>query len=190
MKIEIFSAADAVARKAAELIAAEARAAVKARRRFIVAVSGGNTPWQMLRALANEDVPWEDVNVVQVDERVAPAGHPGLTCARRSGSECQRLRCRADWRLPGQAPDDVDIPDSQPRTQHPLARDRKGQGCSARAPVRRRYNDSSRPDSARGCFGSRRPSGGTATESRIRRLNTKDRKSTTFIIIKKSPITS
>jgi 6-phosphogluconolactonase len=30
----------------------------------------------MLRALANEDVPWPDVHVVQVDERVAPAGDP------------------------------------------------------------------------------------------------------------------
>ena len=76
MKVEIFLDADAVARKAAELIAAEARSAVKARGRFIVAVSGGHTPWQMLRALAKEDVPWEGVNVVQVDERVAPEGDP------------------------------------------------------------------------------------------------------------------
>jgi 6-phosphogluconolactonase len=30
----------------------------------------------MLRALADEDVPWPRVHVVQVDERVAPAGHP------------------------------------------------------------------------------------------------------------------
>src|SRR2546422_9927868 len=74
MKIEIFPDADAVAQKGAEIIAAEARAAVKARGRFIVAVSGGHTPWQMLRALVNEDVPWEGVNVVQVDERVGPAG--------------------------------------------------------------------------------------------------------------------
>jgi len=76
MKIEIFPDADAVAQKGAEIIAAEARAAVKARGRFIVAVSGGHTPWQMMRALAKEDVPWEGVNVVQVDERVAPAGDP------------------------------------------------------------------------------------------------------------------
>ena len=76
MKIEILADADAVAQKGAEIIAAEARAAVKARGRFIVAVSGGHTPWQMMRALAKEDVPWEGVNVVQVDERVAPAGDP------------------------------------------------------------------------------------------------------------------
>jgi len=74
MKIEIFPDADAVARKAAEIIAAEARSVVTARGRFIMAVSGGHTPWQMLRALTNEKVPWESVHVVQVDERVAPPG--------------------------------------------------------------------------------------------------------------------
>ena len=76
MKIEIFPNAEAAAKKGAEIIAAEARAAVKARGRFTVAVSGGHTPWLMLRALANEDVPWENVKFVQVDERVAPEGDP------------------------------------------------------------------------------------------------------------------
>ena len=76
MKIEVLADADAVARQAAVLIAAEARAAVAARGRFVMAVSGGHTPWLMLRALAGEDVPWDSVHVVQVDERVAPAGHP------------------------------------------------------------------------------------------------------------------
>ena len=65
MKIEILPDADAVARKAAEIIAADARAAVLARGRFVMAVSGGHTPWQMLRALANEDVPWENLHVVR-----------------------------------------------------------------------------------------------------------------------------
>jgi len=75
MTIEILADADAVARKAAAVIAAEARDAVAARGRFVMAVSGGRTPWQMLRALAGEDVPWSGVHVVQVDERIAPAGH-------------------------------------------------------------------------------------------------------------------
>jgi 6-phosphogluconolactonase len=75
-----------VAKEAAKVIAAEARAAVGARGRFIMAVSGGRTPWQMLRALAGEDVPWAGVHVVQVDERVAPAGDPdrNLTHLRES----------------------------------------------------------------------------------------------------------
>jgi 6-phosphogluconolactonase len=76
MKVEVFADAESVARQAAALIAAEARAAVAARGRFITAVSGGHTPWEMLRVLSGEDVPWPSVYVVQVDERVAPAGDP------------------------------------------------------------------------------------------------------------------
>ena len=76
MEMRVLADAAAVATEAARLIAAEARAAVAARGRFIVAVSGGRTPRQMLRALAGEDVPWSSVHVVQVDERIAPAGDP------------------------------------------------------------------------------------------------------------------
>jgi 6-phosphogluconolactonase len=86
MKMQIRADADAVAQEAARIIAAEARAAVEARGRFIMAVSGGHTPWQMLRALATEDVPWQAVHVVQVDERIAPPGDPdrNLTHLRES----------------------------------------------------------------------------------------------------------
>src|SRR5438128_111556 len=41
-----------------------------------MAVSGGHTPWLMLRALAGDALPWSEVHVLQVDERVAPAGDP------------------------------------------------------------------------------------------------------------------
>jgi 6-phosphogluconolactonase len=75
VKIEALADDDAVARAGAAFTAAEARAAVAARGRFVMAVSGGHTPWKMLRALADQQVPWADVHVVQVDERVAPAGH-------------------------------------------------------------------------------------------------------------------
>ncbi len=76
MEIKVLTDADAVAREAANVVAAEARAAVAARGRFVLAGSGGKTPWQMLRALSKEDMPWESVHVVQVDERIAPAGDP------------------------------------------------------------------------------------------------------------------
>ena len=57
-----------------------------ARGQFVLAVSGGHTPWLMLRALAEEPVPWPEVHLVQVDERVAPAGDPdrNLTHIRES----------------------------------------------------------------------------------------------------------
>ena len=76
MKIEVLADAESVARRAAALIAAEARSATALRGRFVMAASGGHTPWIMLRALAGETVPWQAVHIVQVDERVAPAGDP------------------------------------------------------------------------------------------------------------------
>jgi 6-phosphogluconolactonase len=74
-RVEVLPDAGAVATRAAGVIAAEAREAVAARGRFAFAVSGGRTPWLMLRALAAEQVPWESVHLFQVDERVAPPGH-------------------------------------------------------------------------------------------------------------------
>jgi len=75
MQIEILPDAASVAHAAARLVAAEANAAVKARGRFLLAVSGGQTPWEMLRALTSENVQWPAVHIFQVDERVAPSGH-------------------------------------------------------------------------------------------------------------------
>jgi 6-phosphogluconolactonase len=74
LTIEVLPDADAVASRAAQYVASQARDAVAARGRFIMAVSGGQTPWQMLKALAGEDVPWKNVHIAQIDERVAPAG--------------------------------------------------------------------------------------------------------------------
>ncbi len=67
---------DAVAIAAADYVAALARAAVTEHGRFRFAVSGGHTPWAMFAALAGRDVPWGDVEIFQVDERVAPDGDP------------------------------------------------------------------------------------------------------------------
>ena len=75
MRMEVLLNAEAVAKKAAEVMAEKARTAAAGRGRFLMAVSGGKTPWLMLRALADEAVPWEKVHIVQVDERVAPSGH-------------------------------------------------------------------------------------------------------------------
>ena len=74
MRIEVQSDASAAAATGAKFIAAQAGEAVAGRGRFVMAVSGGHVPWQMFRILANETMPWKDVHVVQVDERVAPAG--------------------------------------------------------------------------------------------------------------------
>ena len=76
MRIEVLPDADAVAQRAAEFIAAAATEATAARGVFALAVSGGRTPWQMLRALGTLPMPWDSTHLFQVDERVAPSGDP------------------------------------------------------------------------------------------------------------------
>jgi 6-phosphogluconolactonase len=107
MRIEVLADDAAVARQGAVLVAAEAREAVAARGRFVVAFSGGHTPWQMLRALANEDVPWSGVQVVQVDERVAPSGDPdrNLTHLRETLLAHAPLRPEQVHAMPVEEPD-------------------------------------------------------------------------------------
>jgi 6-phosphogluconolactonase len=107
IETQILADAEAVAKEAAQLIAAKARAAVTARGRFVMAVSGGHTPWQMLRVLANEVVPWESVHVAQVDERIAPAGDPyrNLTHLRESLLEHAPLPAEQIYPMPVEGPD-------------------------------------------------------------------------------------
>jgi 6-phosphogluconolactonase len=107
MKTKQFTDAEAAARAAAAVIAAEARAAIAARGRFVAAFSGGRTPWGMLRALADEDLPWPAIYVAQVDERVAPSGHPdrNLTHLRESLLEHAPLKPDQVLAMPVELPD-------------------------------------------------------------------------------------
>src|SRR5262245_15620130 len=75
MNIRTLASAELVANQAALVIAQHAGEAVTARGKFLLGVSGGHTPWQMLRVLAKQGLLWERIHVFQVDERVAPAGH-------------------------------------------------------------------------------------------------------------------
>ncbi len=85
-ELEVAPDASSVAAQAATYVAARARVAVSERGRFTFAVSGGHTPWAMFAELARQDVPWADVELYQVDERVAPDGDPdrNLTHLRES----------------------------------------------------------------------------------------------------------
>src|SRR5262249_48778281 len=75
MNIEVLADSRSVADRAASVIADYAWEAIGSRGSFVMAISGGHTPWMMLRRLAAFPIPWRAVHVVQVDERVAPAGH-------------------------------------------------------------------------------------------------------------------
>lgn len=107
MKIRVLRDVEAVAQEAGSIVAARARVAIAARGRFVAAFSGGTTPWLMLRAFADEDIPWESVHVFQVDERVAPEGSAerNLTHLRESLLDHAPLRADHVYPMPVEASD-------------------------------------------------------------------------------------
>lgn len=74
MNVRVFADADAAASAAADCLAAEAGAAIEARDRFLLALSGGRTPAPMFAALAARPVSWQRVHLLQTDERRGAGG--------------------------------------------------------------------------------------------------------------------
>ncbi len=74
MEIRQCNSADDVATAGADFIVARANESIGERGQFTIALSGGSTPWSMLRELAAHKLPWARVKIFQVDERVAPDG--------------------------------------------------------------------------------------------------------------------
>src|SRR5258707_9576807 len=108
MNIEVLADSGSVAQRAASIIAEEAWEAVAARGLFVMAVSGGHTPWLMLRGLASAGIiPWPAMNILQVDERVAPAGHAdrNLTHVRESLLNRTPLRPEQIYAMPVESTD-------------------------------------------------------------------------------------
>ena len=79
--------ADGAAHWAAGMIAAALGNAVTARGRASLALSGGRSPWAMMGMLFARDLPWTAVDLLQVDERVAPDGDE-----RRNLTHIEQLR--------------------------------------------------------------------------------------------------
>jgi 6-phosphogluconolactonase len=75
--IRVFEAPDQLTKAAAELVLTEARESVRARRRFVLGLSGGSTPAVLYRLLAEESyaarMPWDRTSVFWGDERWVPA---------------------------------------------------------------------------------------------------------------------
>jgi 6-phosphogluconolactonase len=71
-ELQVLPDPDGVARAGAAFVAGRANDAVAEKGTFTFAVSGGHTPWEMFAELASLAVPWENVVIYQVDERVAP----------------------------------------------------------------------------------------------------------------------
>jgi 6-phosphogluconolactonase len=78
--VEICRDADALAATAAELVIGAARAAVQARGRFTLVLSGGSTPEKTYSVLARAErlatIDWSKVFVFFGDERYVPPGDP------------------------------------------------------------------------------------------------------------------
>lgn len=76
MKIVVADTPDALAVSAADFIADAARAAVRARGRFSLCMTGGATPEQTYRQLAEHDLPWDVMDFFWGDERFVPFDDP------------------------------------------------------------------------------------------------------------------
>ncbi len=76
MNYHVCRSADAASQECAAFISRVAHQAVAARGRFMFAVSGGETPKHMFTRLAQQEMPWSQTHLFQVDERVAPTGDP------------------------------------------------------------------------------------------------------------------
>lgn len=75
-ELVVASSDDELAALGAELLGRAIDAAVRARGRALVALSGGSTPGPVYRALTELSLPWRDVVFAWVDERAVPPHHP------------------------------------------------------------------------------------------------------------------
>lgn len=75
-ELVVLSDVEALSREGAHRVAEKVRAVAGEGRACNIAVSGGRTPWAMFRQLAQMDLPWSQLRIFQVDERVAPNGDP------------------------------------------------------------------------------------------------------------------
>lgn len=88
------SAPDRWAERAADVMAAAIEQSITRSGRCVMALSGGSTPAPVFDALADRDLLWEHVTILQVDERLVAADDP----ARNLAGQRQALgHLGADW---------------------------------------------------------------------------------------------
>ena len=76
MDVVVAESPDELARQAAGRLVTALEEGLTARGRASLAVSGGSSPGRMFTELARSGLDWDRIDVFQVDERVAPDGHP------------------------------------------------------------------------------------------------------------------
>ncbi len=96
-KVEILPDKDTLVDRAKALIVERLQTAIAERGQATLALSGGSTPKPLYQALAQESLPWSQLQIFWGDERYVPADHPDSN---------QRM-ARQAWL------DQVDIPTQQ-----------------------------------------------------------------------------
>jgi 6-phosphogluconolactonase len=96
VRVIVAEAVEDAARIAADELTRACAAAIAARGRAVIAVSGGSTPWLMLREFVSRALPWPSIVVAQVDERRVPR-----TDERRNLTRLEQILVR-DGTLPSQ----------------------------------------------------------------------------------------
>ncbi len=110
-RIERHSDAGALADAAAREFARRATQAIRARGRFVVALSGGSTPRRMFARLAEpplrDEIDWSRVHVFWGDERAVPPDHPDSNYRMASETLLARVPVPAEQihRMTADAPD-------------------------------------------------------------------------------------
>ena len=122
LKIEVHADVAAVSRRAAALVAEASRRAIAQRDRFVLALSGGNTPRAMLRMLAAESIDWHKVHLTQVDERVAPVHSRERNLSDLREFLLARIALPAEQFHPMPVDDDADLPAAAERHARLLER--------------------------------------------------------------------
>lgn len=74
--VEILSDKAVLVQRALDLVLKKLQAAIAERGYFTIALSGGSTPKPLYEALAQEDLPWDKIQVFWGDERYVPPTHP------------------------------------------------------------------------------------------------------------------
>jgi len=74
-KVSVFDSPEAVSSAARDEFVKSAKAAIAAKKRFDVVLSGGRTPENVYRSLVKSDVEWKRVHVWFGDERCVPPVH-------------------------------------------------------------------------------------------------------------------
>ena len=75
-KVEVVADRSALVALALTLVLEKIKTAIAERGLFTIALAGGSTPKPLYEALAQQDLPWSQIQVLWGDERYVPPDHP------------------------------------------------------------------------------------------------------------------